>query len=470
MSGGNDDVDDDRGKSPMASSNARLAPSPEAPSAELVATVLRASHNRAFFQPRIAAPLDRDATVSRLSRALVWRRRRAGLRRQMVPLATFSAAAAVLLVAVWMVARRPATLGAVAPLVGDTGARAERTMTVLAVPAIAPTADGVAPVAAQGAAQVGGGMVVSGDGVAPRPLTRGMTLETGTGLVAPQGNEVRIGTMQGTVLTLEPAGELTLDEQGGVQRFSLRRGAVRAEVAPLQSSERFIIGTADAQIEVHGTAFRVALVDSDRACGGGIRTRVAVTAGVVSVRAGVEETFVAAGEEWPRGCAAGPGPAPPALSPGPLLGAPSSTTGAPTARRRHTLATTSHPRASSGASSGRAQGSGTRGPMVTASLLATGRSTAAAAGSSSLAAENDLFLAALRARREVRPRDALRSLGQLLDGYPDGPLTEAAMAERMHVLGTFDPAAAARAAAQYLRRFPEGFARDDADRLAGAAP
>jgi hypothetical protein len=99
--------------------------------------------------------------------------------------------------------------------------------------------------------------------------------------------------------------------------------------------------------------------------------------------------------------------------------------------------------------------------------VATGRAPAAAR--SVLAAENDLFLAALRARREARPRDALRSLGQLIDGYPEGPLTEPAMAERMHVLGTFDPATASRAAAQYLRRFPEGFAREDAARLAGAA-
>jgi len=458
MSGGNDEMDDDRGKSPMASSSARLAPSPEAPSAELVAAVLRASQNRAFFQPRIAAPLDRDVTVSKLARALVWRRRLTGLRRQVVPLATFSAAAVVLLVAVGMVARRPATLGAVVPLLGDPGARTERAMTVLALPALAPTSGGIAP----GDALGDEGMVVSTDGVPRRPLTRGMTLEAGAGLVAPQRNEVRIGTMQGTVLTLEPAGELTLDEQGGVQRFSLKRGAVRAEVAPLQSSERFIIGTADAQIEVHGTAFRVAMVDSDRACGAGIRTRVAVTAGVVSVRSGVEETFVAAGEEWPRGCA-GVGSPPPALSPGPLLGAPEPTAGSPSARHRHTLATTRNSRAPSRP----AQGAETRGPIEGESRLATGRSPAAAR--SVLAAENDLFLAALRARREARPRDALRSLGRLIDGYPEGPLTEPAMAERMHVLETFDLAASARAAAQYLRRFPEGFAREDAARLAGAA-
>ena len=81
---------------------------------------------------------------------------------------------------------------------------------------------------------------------------------------------------------------------------------------------------------------------------------------------------------------------------------------------------------------------------------------------SSLAAENDLFATAVRAKRQGRLDDAARLFAELATSHPGGPLVESAVVQRMNILATTDPAAAARAAAAYLERFPGGFARAEA--------
>jgi TolA-binding protein len=114
---------------------------------------------------------------------------------------------------------------------------------------------------------------------------------------------------------------------------------------------------------------------------------------------------------------------------------------------------------------------GRSSPAASAGFAAAATAAAAELPGSSLATQNDLFLAALRARRDSRPQESLRFLARLIDGYPDGPLIEAAMAERMELLlSAGDASAAARVAGQYVRRFPDGFARPDADRLVRSAP
>jgi hypothetical protein len=56
-----------------------------------------------------------------------------------------------------------------------------------------------------------------------------------------------------------------------------------------------------------------------------------------------------------------------------------------------------------------------------------------------------------------------------MDEHPRGPLVESAAVQRMKALAAVDPAAGARAARDYLARFPGGFARPDAEKLAGRA-
>ena len=87
-----------------------------------------------------------------------------------------------------------------------------------------------------------------------------------------------------------------------------------------------------------------------------------------------------------------------------------------------------------------------------------------------LVAANDLFAAAARAGRERRPQDAIRLYSRLIELAPDGPLAEGAMAQRMKLLGAVDRGSAGRAAAEYLARYPDGFARVDARQLAGSRP
>jgi hypothetical protein len=259
------------------------------------------------------------------------------------------------------------------------------------------------------------------------PAAPGSVIDTGITLQAPPGAPVRLGSADGTVLTLEARGELSVIEQSATRRFSLRRGAVRAQVAHLHDGERFLISTDDAEIEVHGTVFRVSLVDGEPGCAKGRRTRVAVAEGIVSVRAEGHETMVAAGQVWPA-CAQAAAPGSPDVGNTPA--------------RVRTDAARHRPPAPS----------------------------APARQTEGLAAANDLFAAAAKAEREHRPDEALRLFTQLLEVAPRGPLAEGAAVQRIKLLATSDPAAARRAAADYLARYPDGFARDDARRLAGNGP
>lgn len=262
------------------------------------------------------------------------------------------------------------------------------------------------------------------------PAVAGEIVGTGITLQAPPTAPVRIGSADGTVLTLEARGELSVVEQSATRRFALRHGAVRARVAHLHAGERFLIATDDAEIEVHGTAFRVSLADGEPGCEDGRRTRVSVTEGIVSVRAGGRETLVAAGDVWPA-CARPVAARETAAAPAPGR----VTTQVPSVSRHR-------PRPE----------------------------PAAARETEGLAAANDLFAAAARAEREHRVSEALRLFTRLIEVAPRGPLAEGASAQRMKLLATSDLEAARRAATDYLARYPEGFARDDARRLAGSNP
>ena len=429
----------------------KRAPAPDHRYAALCAEGFRRFLLRFRADERIRAPFNRGKTVAGLERALARRGRQVLLRRLGARVGVLSAAAAVLFAIGWMWSGRPSEI----VRSGGVVSRPTHALTVLGA-----TTTGTAPA----------GAIIVGGGIARQPLTGGMTLEPGTGLLAPVGNEVRIGTAEGTVLTLERGGEMTVGEQSALRRFSLKQGAVRAQVTKLQAGERFIIATADADVEVHGTVFRVALVPRDPDCGSGIRTRVSVLEGVVRVRARDLEASVAAGETWPPGCAEiesglakvgvvgdqaeqtppiaiAPRPMRPALAP-PRSGRAVDARVEPT---RSVVITRP-----SGVAVAPA------GPANPATLRQTSASL--------LAAQNDLFVAALRASKQGQMTNAIRLFSRLIDTYPDGPLAEGAMAQRMRLLHSVDPEGAARAATQYLARFPGGFASAQARQLVGLTP
>jgi hypothetical protein len=90
----------------------------------------------------------------------------------------------------------------------------------------------------------------------------------------------------------------------------------------------------------------------------------------------------------------------------------------------------------------------------------------AAIPASELAAQNDLFSAAMRATRREDDGEALKLFTSFVKHYPDSPLFEHALAQRMKLLAANDPSGAAVAASEYLSRFPTGFARLEARALA----
>jgi hypothetical protein len=384
--------------------------------AEVVSRLVR----RVRLEAPPSLPSDRRRLVGAVEQALRARARRRARGRtagiMAVGIVMMSAAAALVLVVggrgLWVRSKAPAGLA--------TTPHRQRELTVLA--AGEGHADAVAVAVA----------VVKGD--AKRvPLRRGMTVAAGIRLVAPETGEVRVGTAEGTALTLEPGSDLTVAEASTTQRFALHGGAVRAQVARLFAGDRFLINTDDAEVEVHGTVFRVAVVAAEPSCGDGSTTRVSVSEGVVTVRAGGQEARVLPGGEWPAGCA----------------------TAEPYARR-----VARHP-------SFRVAGTGAAAAQ---SAMAAPVPATAPQSSSALAAQNDLFAAAVRARNQGRPADGVRLFDKLVDAYPGSPLVESALVQRMKLLASAAPAAGVRAAADYLERFPTGFARADAKRLLDRAP
>jgi hypothetical protein len=187
----------------------------------------------------------------------------------------------------------------------------------------------------------------------------------------------------GTTVELAPRSDLKLLRADTEQWLRLGRGEVALHVAKLQAGQRFVVLTPDAEVEVRGTRFHVALARPDESCGQGTPTRVVVDEGVVVVRSAAGEVRVPAGQRWPAGCPA-PHVAPPAV-PTPAV-------------------VTRHPPRS------------------------------AAAPVSTLATENDLFGAALRAERSGDRTEATHLLDALLTRFPQSPLCESAQRARARVM------------------------------------
>ena len=279
--------------------------------------------------------------------------------------------------------------------------------------------------AAEGGARIVGGRPVGDNGQALAPGARVLALPHGHALLA---------FATGTRVTVEEGGDVTMVRDDAAQVLALEGGALRADVAKLAPGHRFIVRTLDAEIEVHGTSFRVATVPADPTCGEGTRTRVEVFEGVVTVRRGGVEARVPSGERWPAGCEAQ------ALA----RARDSGDIGAPVHSAVY------------------------EAPAIRAAPqpeLDSDRAAAAAPVSSRLVEQNDAFAAAVAARHAGDAARALRAFDALLSRYPDGPLAESASAQRMKLLRELGSARATLAARAYLAQYPNGFARADAEAI-----
>jgi hypothetical protein len=266
---------------------------------------------------------------------------------------------------------------------------------------------------------VGGGatVVVSG---AREPLVEGAALGAGSRIVTPSGGRAALSFATGTSIDLGEGADLTIGAEPSSQVLRLVSGFADLRVAKLSPGQRFVVATPDAEIEVRGTQFRVAVTPPDPRCGGGTRTRVTVAEGVVSVRHDGVEASVGAGSQWPREC---PGPAEAAAEPAHLV-----------------LAGSGH------------------SPPVRPSAV------------SALTEQNNLFAEAAAAKRRGDLQAALSSLSRLLSKYPGSALAESAYAERMRLLRATNPSLGADAAKEYLARYPQGFAKAQAEAIASEQP
>lgn len=213
--------------------------------------------------------------------------------------------------------------------------------------------------------------------------------------------------------SLSPMTELTVVPEG----CELRAGAASFEVDPLPRGRRFLVGTPDILVEVHGTAFRVVVTP-------GAPTRVLVSEGVVSVspRSGDPGAKLLAGEQWPL--------APSAAS----VAAPAASSASPVA-----------PQAPPSA------------PVPSSSVASVHpRSTPAAAGSD-LAEQNRLLLEAADAKRRGDASAEKKALDAYLRRFPDAPGAHDALAGKMRAAAKGkDPRDAVRAAKAYLATYPRG--------------
>jgi len=223
-----------------------------------------------------------------------------------------------------------------------------------------------------------------------RAAAAGDRIEAGTAVRAPAAGRLQLALDTGTRLRLAAASRARVSGLGAVQRFELQEGSLEADVAKLLPGSRFLIATDDAEVEVRGTRFEVSIAPEPSACAPFARTQVSVREGVVVVRSGGEEVRVAAGSDWPA-CAPAPSPS------------------LRTGTHAHHVRPAAKP-ASDAAPAG------------------------LAADPSTLVEQNDLFAAALDARRRGDTARAIQWLERLIARYPEGPLIENARAERRRLI------------------------------------
>jgi hypothetical protein len=358
---------------------------------------------RSALPAQVVAASDRDRAIAQIERALVQKAQRRRFRRASGLVAALAVAAAGTLL-----------------LASSKGAHSPSAPAVVAI--LQPTGSGARLFTPSGS----------------EPLRSGSPLPPGGHLVADAHGGAALRLSTGTEIAIEHDASLAFSDAGPTEHFVLSQGQIRAHVAKLGAGERFIVSTPDAEVEVHGTVFSVALAESDNACGDGTRTRVTVEEGIVEVRAHGQSAFVHPGEHWPANCAAAPA-------------APSAVDAVKALVQRPAPAAVS----ASATPLGRAA-------RAQDALSASPEPTTIA---SRLAQQNDLFSKGVTARRNGDTAGAVAAFDSLLSRYPASALGESAAAERMRALAPSNRDAARAAAKEYLARYPQGFARHDADAI-----
>jgi ferric-dicitrate binding protein FerR (iron transport regulator) len=282
-------------------------------------------------------------------------------------------------------------------------------------------------------------------------LVDGRRFEPGQTLAAGEGRATVVEFGRAARVWLDAKSELEYRQGDATRRFGLLSGAVHLRVGKLQAGQRFLVETPDAEVEVRGTAFHVALSAPGQGCASP-RTRVAVDEGVVEVRFQGASYRVHPGEHWPARCNEqpqaehAPAPAPQAL---PVPEPRSSPKRSP--RKASELATS---------------------PLVSAEESAKRQPEPTPKQSPSpalaLTEQNNAYAKAVAARRAGRLPEALAAFEQFLERFPGSALSESAQAERLRLVIRLRPSQSKTEAARYLSRYPSGLASAEARALLGA--
>jgi len=250
-------------------------------------------------------------------------------------------------------------------------------------------------------------------------------LEHGQSVVAGQGRSTVVEFGTGTRITLKEQGELVYREDTAVQRFGLVRGAAHLVVAKLVEGQRFVVDTDDAEVEVRGTVFDVAIQRGPASCPK--KTVVSVSEGAVEVRSRGEKLTLRPGQRWEGACA-------------PVAQAVAEPTRALAAKPKALPAPVPEP------------------PVAEQVVAETPAPAAAAEVDSRLLEQNNLYAEATGAKKRGDAGHALAVYEKLLQRFPRGPLAESADVERIRLLKRADPERARELARRHLDRYRDGIA------------
>lgn len=242
-------------------------------------------------------------------------------------------------------------------------------------------------------------------------VSTGHGFNAGDVLRARAGEGFTVEVRGGVRLAISGGAEAVLGHEGA--SVVVRAGLVAAEVAA--SENGFVLETTDTVVATRGASVSVT---PGAGCDGS--TRVEVTRGDVDVRAGAAVAALHAGDVWPQ-CAPKPVIDEPEDVPVPVP----APLPPPTGERRPP---------------------------------------------SALERQNALYAAAVARHDAGDVTGAMKKLDELLTAFPNGPMAEPALAQKLRWLTPHRRDAAREAAREYLKRFPMGPARADAETLVLEVP
>jgi ferric-dicitrate binding protein FerR (iron transport regulator) len=313
----------------------------------------------------------------------------------------------------------------------------------------------------------------NGQDVAPiTPLLDGALVSRGQRVSTPKDTKVVFAHATGTELTLNGGSEMSVVDDGQSRVYALNKGKLDLRVAKLKTNERLVVQTKDAEVEVRGTRFHVEVMDPAASCDGR-STRVSVDEGVVVVRRDGTEARLTAGQSWPA-CTQQSTAITPVQQPNAAqVGATGQAAAAdPTpAQGLDPSSPNSVPNAGTGGAAGDGRTANTGSNMGGSPAQPTqGSQNTQSTVRSTLEEQNDLFAEGIDKKHRGDMAGAASTFERLLTKFPQSPLAENASAERLKALRASNPAAANRAARDYLNRWPHGFAREEAESVLREAP